>query len=230
MTEPQRGRIRGRVHAPGPCVVQIRWYDAEGRRLGRLRSYAGDWTLRLPAGRYFVEVIDERPESDPARFVTGMAAVVVRAGFVSEVEVRLTRDTRRSAARPVAVVPEPAGVLQGRVVDGAAPERGLAGAQVRLLDAHGALVGRTRCGADGRFAFEQLSSSHGLRLVVRPAPASHDHLRREVGGIEVRDGSWHDVGDVVLPVSDRPRPAPRLRSASVAFGSSRALTLPATRA
>jgi hypothetical protein len=228
-TAQERGRIRGTVHAPGPCVVQIRWYDAEGRRLGRLRSYAGDWSLRLPAGRYFVEVVDERSESDPARFTSSTVAVVVRAGFVSEVDVRLTRDTGRSTARPVAAQPVPDGVLQGRVVDGADPSVALSGARIRLLDRDGRLVGRTRTGASGYFAFESLGTADGLQLVVRPAPASRDHLRLRLTGLSVLDGAWRDLGDLPLPVNDLPRPAPRLRSGATEFGSSAALSLPATR-
>lgn len=229
MNETQRGRIRGRVHAPGPCVVQIRWYAVDGRCLGRKRSYAGDWSLRLPEGRYFVEVVDERSASDPTRFVSSVVAVVVRAGFVSEVEVRLTRDTRTSPARRVQETPAPAGVLQGRVVDGADPVVALVGARVRLLDADGRLVGRTRTEAGGYFAFEGLATSYGLQLVVRPAPASHDHLRRHLVGLAAQGDAWTDLGDLPLPVNDRPRRAPRLRSAAAEFGSSAALSLPATR-
>lgn len=233
MSAAQRGCIRGRIHAPGPCIVQIRWYDVDGRILGRKRSYAGDWKLRLPAGRYFVEVEDERAPSDPTRFSSAIVAVVVREGYVSEVEVRLTRDTSRSAARPVAETPAPAGVLQGRVVDGADPSVALAvalaGARVRLLDAAGRLVGRTRAEATGYFAFEGLATAHDLQLVVRPAPASRDHLRLQLTGLSVLDDAWRDLGDLPLPVDDRPRTAPRLRSASAEFGSSAALSLPATR-
>lgn len=229
MSATQRGCIRGRIHAPGPCVVQIRWYDVDGRRLGRKRSYAGDWTLRLPAGRYFVEVEDERSASDPARFSSSIVAVVVREGYVSEVDVRLTRDTSRSAARPVAETPAPAGVLQGRVVDGGDPTLGLSGARVRLLDADGRLVGRTRTEATGYFAFEALATAHDLQLVVRPAPASRDHLRLQLTGLSVLDDAWRDLGDLALPVDERPRTAPRLRSAYVEFGSSAALSLPSTR-
>ncbi|MEI5671834.1 MULTISPECIES: MSCRAMM family protein [Nocardioides] len=228
-TTTERGRIQGRIHAPGPCVVQIRWYAVDGRCLGRKRSYAGSWSLRLPAGRYFVEVEDERAESDPTRFTTSTSAVVVRAGYVSELDVRLTRDTRTSPARRVVEAPAPAGVLQGRVVDGADPTATLAGARVRLLDADGRLVGRTRTEASGYFAFEALATTHGLQLVVRPAPASHDHLRLHLTGLSVHDGAWRDLGDLALPANDRPRPAPRLRSAAAEFGSSAALSLPATR-
>jgi len=229
MNETQRGRIQGRVHAPGPCVVQIRWYAVDGRFLGRKRSYAGDFSLRLPAGHYFVEVSDERAESDPARFVSGVVAVVVRAGYVSRAEVRLTRDTRTCPARRVEEAPVPAGVLQGRVVDGADPAAALVGAQVRLLDADGRLVGRTRTEAGGYFAFEGLGTTDGLQLLVRPAPASRAYLRLRLGGIRVEGDAWNDLGDLALPVNDRPRPAPRLRSASAEFGSSAALSLPATR-
>lgn len=224
-----RGRIQGRVHAPGPCVVQIRWYAVDGRCLGRKRSYAGAWSLRLPAGHYFVEVTDERSESDPTRFTSSTAAVVVHAGFVSEVDVRLTRDTRVSPARRVVKEPAPAGVLQGRVVDGADPTVSLPGAQVRLHDADGRLVGRTRTEAGGYFAFEALATAHDLQLVVRPAPASHDHLRLHLRCLSVLDGAWRDLGDLALPVNDRPRHTPRLRSVSAEFGSSAALSLPATR-
>lgn len=229
MSTTQRGRIQGRIHAPGPCVVQIRWYDVDGRCLGRKRSYAGTWSLRLPAGRYFVEVEDERAESDPTRFTSSLAAVVVREGYVSEVDIRLTRDTRWSPARRVVEAPAPAGVLQGRVVDGADPDATLSGARVRLLDADGRLVGRTRTEASGYFAFEGLATAQDLQLVVRPAPASHDHLRLHLTGLDVLDAAWSDLGDLALPVNDRPRHAPRLRSASVEFGSSAALSLPATR-
>lgn len=228
-TAQERGSIRGTVHAPGPCVVQIRWYDVEGRRLGRKRSYAGSWWLRLPAGRYFIEVTDERAESDAARFTSSTVAVVVRAGYISEVDVRLTRDTSRSAARPVAATPAPDGVLQGRIVDGADPAVALSGAQVRLLDRDGHLVGRTRTERSGYFAFEGLASADGLQLVVRPAPASHDHLRLQLTGLTVVDGAWRDLGDLPLPVNDQPRHAPRLRSGATEFGSSAALSLPATR-
>lgn len=229
MSAAQRGCIRGRINAPGPCIVQIRWYDVDGRVLGRKRSYAGDWKLRLPAGRYFVEVEDERSASDPTRFSSAIVAVVVREGYVSEVEVRLTRDTSRSAARPVIETPAPAGVLQGRVVDGADPSVPLAGARVRLLDAAGRLVGRTRAGATGYFAFEGLATAHDLQLVVRPAPASRDHTRLQLTGLSVLADAWRDLGDLPLPVDDRPRTAPRLRSASAEFGSSAALSLPSTR-
>lgn len=228
-TALERGRIRGTVHAPGPCVVQIRWYDAEGRVLGRQRSYAGDWSLRLPAGRYFVAVTDERAESDPARFTDSVVAVVVRAGYVSEVDVRLTRDTSRSAARPVAETPAPAGVLQGRVVDGTDPEAGLAGARVRLLDRDGRLVGRTRTETSGYFAFESLASADGLQLVVRPAPASRDHLRLQLTGLSALDGVWRDLGDLPLPANDSRGRVQRPRSGATAFGSSAALSLPAIR-
>ncbi|WP_244929997.1 carboxypeptidase-like regulatory domain-containing protein [Nocardioides sp. W7] len=229
----QRGCIRGRIQAPGPCVVQIRWYDVDGRCLGRKRSYAGAWSLRVPAGRYFVQVTDERSESDPRRLTSSTAAVVVRSGYVSEVDQRLTRESRdtRATRRPAAdrVGETPTGVLQGRVVDGADPTVPLSGARVRLLDADGHLVGRTRTETSGHFAFEALATMPGLQLVVRPAPASNDHLRPHLGGLSVRDDAWHDLGDLALPVDDRPRRAPRLHSAAADFGSSAALSLPAMR-
>ncbi|HTW17140.1 MAG TPA: carboxypeptidase-like regulatory domain-containing protein [Nocardioides sp.] len=229
MNAAQPGCIRGRIHAPGPCVVQIRWYAVDGRCLGRKRSYAGTWSLRLPAGRYFVEVTDERPESDPTRFTSNTTAVVVRSGYVSELDQRLTRETRRSAAGRAVETAAPTGVLQGRVVDGADAATPLAGAQVRLLDADGRLVGRTRTGAGGHFAFEALTTMSDLQLVVRPAPASNDHLRLHRGGLDVTDGSWHDLGDLALPRNAGPRRTRRTRPAAVDFGSATALTLPAMR-
>lgn len=229
MSTAQQGCIRGRIEAPEPCVVQIRWYAVDGRCLGHKRSYAGGWSLRLPAGRYFVEVADERAAADPARFASSTAAVVVRAGYVSEVDIQLTRDTRAPSVGPAAAAPDPTGVLQGRIVDAADPAVPLHDARIRLLDASGQSIGRVRTDAGGRFVFEGLATARRLQLVVRPPAASHTHLRLQVSGLAVTDGDWHDLGDLSLPLAPRPRHAPPGRSASAEFGSSAALSLPATR-
>ncbi|WP_182524586.1 MSCRAMM family protein [Nocardioides dongkuii] len=229
MQTTQRGTVRGTVHAPGPCVVQVRWYAADGRCLGRRRVYAGPFRLVLPVGRYFLEVADERAASDPSRVETAVVAIVVRDEYVAEVDVRLTRDTAASPARPQRPAPRPCGVLECRVVDGADPTRPLSGARLRLLDRHGRLVARARSDAGGRVAFEGLASAADLELVVRPAPASHDHLAHRRGGITVADGQWHDLGDLALAVDDRPQRAPRLRSATAQYGSNAAVMLARTR-
>ena len=219
------GTVRGTVHTPGPCAVRITWFALDGRRLGRKRAYAGDFTLSLPAGSYFLEVEDERDEHDATRFTSAVVAVVVRVGQDAEVDVHLTRDTTH---RPVEAAPvaAPAGVLQGRVVDARDGVTPLEGALVRLLDDNGRLVARARTNSTGHFAFEQLTTARDLQLLVRPAPATLDHSRLHLTGLTVVDDAWRDLGDLALPRAERRRRAPRVRSE---LGTAAALTLPALR-
>ncbi|CAB4772261.1 unannotated protein [freshwater metagenome] len=94
-----RGTVRLRLLAASTCVARVAWY-AEGRLVGHRRVWHEETDLFLPAGRWTLEVTDERSVADPTRLAATRVEVVVRAGWRTTTEVVLDRGA----------------VLRGRVV------------------------------------------------------------------------------------------------------------------
>lgn len=88
-----RGEIRGAISVPGPCVVRISWYDADGRLLGRRRSRDLTYSLTLPPGIYRIDVEDDRPLSNERRHGSTRTMVEVVRGEAVEVPLHLTSGT-----------------------------------------------------------------------------------------------------------------------------------------
>lgn len=85
-----RGTVRLRLLAASTCVARVAWY-ADGRLVGQRRVWHRETDLFLPAGRWVLEVSDERSTSDPRRLATTRVEVLVRAGWRTTAEVALER-------------------------------------------------------------------------------------------------------------------------------------------
>lgn len=85
-----RGTVRLRLLAASTCVARVAWY-AEGRLVGHRRVWHRETDLFLPAGRWVLEVTDERSVADPTRLAATRLEVVVRAGWRTTTEVVLGR-------------------------------------------------------------------------------------------------------------------------------------------
>lgn len=83
-----RGTVRLRLLAASTCVARVAWY-AEGRLVGHRRIWHRETDLFLPAGRWTLEVIDERSPADPTRLAATRVEVLVRAGWRTTTEVVL---------------------------------------------------------------------------------------------------------------------------------------------
>jgi hypothetical protein len=83
-----RGTVRLRLVTASPCVARVAWY-AQGRLVGHRRVWDRDTDLFLPAGRWTLEVTDERSAADPTRLASARVDVLVRAGWRTATEVVL---------------------------------------------------------------------------------------------------------------------------------------------
>ena len=83
-----RGTVRLRLLAASTCVARVAWY-AEGRLVGHRRVWHRETDLFLPAGRWTLEVTDERSLADPTRLADTRVEVLVRAGWRTTTEVVL---------------------------------------------------------------------------------------------------------------------------------------------
>lgn len=83
-----RGTVRLRLLAASTCVARVAWY-AEGRLVGHRRVWHRETDLFLPAGRWTLEVTDERSPADPTRLAATRVEVLVRAGWRTTTEVVL---------------------------------------------------------------------------------------------------------------------------------------------
>lgn len=138
-------------------------------------SHAGEFRATpIPPGR--VRALVHHPQ-----FVDAMSEVVL---------IESDRETK------VTVVLQKGGILEGKVVD--AKGRGLEGAHVTALAAHGSLEHMTRTGSDGSFAFAAMPDAIVL-LVARDEDPTAIVARLEVN---VPEGGKKDVR-IVVP---EPRP------------------------
>lgn len=85
-----RGTVRLRLVTASTCVARVAWY-AEGRLVGHRRVWHRETDLFLPAGRWTLEVTDERSVSDPTRLAATRVEVLVRPGWRTTTEVVLER-------------------------------------------------------------------------------------------------------------------------------------------
>lgn len=85
-----RGTVRVRLASAYACVARVEWW-AEGRLVGQRRLRHRETDLVLPAGRWTLEVSDDRAAHDPARLAAARVEVDVRAGCVTTTDVVLDR-------------------------------------------------------------------------------------------------------------------------------------------
>ena len=75
-----RGTLRVRLLPAQPCVARVAWY-ADGQLVGSRRLWHRETDLFLPAGRWTLEVTDEKAPHDPSRLAAARVEVTVRAGW-----------------------------------------------------------------------------------------------------------------------------------------------------
>lgn len=92
-----RGTVRVRLLPATPCVARVAWY-AEGRLVGHRRLWHRETDLFLPAGRWVLEVTDDKAPHDPSRLAATRVAVTVRAGWRTTAEVVLERGAALSGS------------------------------------------------------------------------------------------------------------------------------------
>ena len=138
------GHLAGRINAPGPCLVVLRWYDDHGLLLGSKRIRSTHYSLSLPAGGYRLEVEDERATHDPMRHCDGEATVQIQPGQTTTQDLTLTRGA----------------IVSGVVRRGDRPVRF---AHVHLADSRG---GRREIRADGNGRFNVTGLRRGRWSLV----------------------------------------------------------------
>lgn len=199
-----RGTVRLRIARPAPCVVRLRWWSG-GALVGEKRVHDATAALRLPAGRWSLEAVDDRVAEDPARLAAGAVEVDVRAGWRTDAEVALARGA----------------VLVGNVRTGDGGWARWAAVEATYADGR---VLRSR--ADGRGAFVLGGVGRGPLLLratkgahqstpqlLDPPPGRHPRLllpltepllgESRPGDAEPRVGAAFR-GTVVDPLSDQP--------------------------
>ncbi|MEO9324211.1 carboxypeptidase-like regulatory domain-containing protein [Nocardioides sp. C4-1] len=87
------GRVRGEIlragRGPAP-TVKVLWFRSDWTYLGA-RKATGAYSLTLPAGRYFLQFVDQRPSYDVTKLRPTTVSVVVRAASTTMKTVRMRR-------------------------------------------------------------------------------------------------------------------------------------------
>lgn len=103
----QTGQVRGEIlqAGRGPVPkVKVLWFASDWTYLGARRA-TGAYSLTLPAGRYFLQFVDQRPAYDVAKSSPTTVSVVVRPAATTMKTVRMRRGgaiggTVRAGGRP----------------------------------------------------------------------------------------------------------------------------------
>ncbi|GAA5146285.1 hypothetical protein GCM10023340_16980 [Nocardioides marinquilinus] len=168
------------------------------------RAGNGSVTFRgLAPGRYTVVV----PNLGNYLGTTVRVGSQVRPGRAAFGSVRLTKR---------------AGWVTGRLVDGRHPNVGLGGAEVRLLDRNGSVIGFATSRDSGRFTIDgALGAQAGARIVAGP-PVGNPYLgqgtsyckygKASRAPITVRNGRQTEIGSLAMPhLPDAQQDGPQCR-------------------
>ncbi len=80
-------RVYGAINCPkvAKCPnIKMLWFDRNWQYLGTQRANGGGYSLRLPAGSYHLQFVDQRPSWDTSKYAPTDIAVRVRSHTVSK--------------------------------------------------------------------------------------------------------------------------------------------------
>lgn len=87
----EKGQVVGEVLVPGNVKLKVRWFDKNWTFLGSRKVNGNIYSLSLPAGTYYLQFTDERPNYIVDKYAPTDLKVVVRSGKKTQKNIRMKR-------------------------------------------------------------------------------------------------------------------------------------------